>query len=56
MRVFFNRIAVMFWRSYEYNNAGNMAWIVLKVSPAMAELILARFLEWTLKVSAAIGG
>ncbi len=41
----------MFWLSYENNNAGNMAWIVLKVSPTMADTILARFLEWVLKVS-----
>ncbi len=38
------------WRSYENNNVGNMAWAILKVSPEMAELILARFLEWVLKV------
>ncbi len=37
--------------SYENNNIGNMAWIILKVSPEMAELILARFLEWVLKVN-----
>ena len=40
----------MLLRSYEYNNVGNMAWAILKVSPETAELILARFLEWVLKV------
>jgi hypothetical protein len=35
--------------SYENNNVGNMALTILKVSPEMAELILARFLEWVLK-------
>ena len=38
------------WCSYENNNVGNMAWNILKISPEMAELILARFLEWVLKV------
>ncbi len=41
-------------RSYENNNVGNMAWNILKISPEMAELILARFLEWVLKVNFAI--
>ena len=41
----------MLLRSYENNNVGNMAWTILKVSPEMAELILARFLEWVLKVN-----
>jgi hypothetical protein len=30
-----------------------MAWNILKISPEMAELILARFLEWVLKVNCA---
>jgi hypothetical protein len=41
-------------RSYENNNVGSMAWNILKISPEMAELILARFLEWVLKVNCAI--
>ena len=49
--LFYNSNPLMFWRSYENNNVGNMAWIVLKVDPPMADTILARFWEWVLKVS-----
>jgi hypothetical protein len=41
---------LMVLHSYENNNVGIIAWTILKVSPEMAELILARFLEWVLKV------